>query len=575
MSKILTLKKKIILILSVLAVGFFMIAGFAFTARADGLTVTSEQFKMKGASVRYVDDAHGTGVKFHVLLNKDVFGGLSDSAKTGLKLCPEKLLGGETLASSTNSNIVDIKTEKGNWKVSDTDENMMELTVYVYDIPAANYGTDIKVAGYITDGGNTVYTEAVNDTYSLAYVAKAAAAQVADADKISQLEGYYKFKFKAYDLNGSLVGGEQTVEYGATLTQPTATSTLTCGWFNKAKTQKWDFAADTVQGNVSLYEVEHDFNDNGVCDYCGANIRSLFMKSVDSADIRVDTAKGVYGILSTRTTETYSAVTVISGEVLSELKVLGYTTLTFNVKNPVSTITVDTWKQFWIAADKRENIDKAPIKSFGATDIWNAANHTVNFTIELETYAGRDLYISVDKCKTVPTEIWISEFYDYEAPEARLIGGHNGTVEYIDGKGWHAYANSNDGYYYEVPAEVLSYYIKKGYTSLKISFTSTFNLEGITTAGNPVNCQAWFLPKKAADSSEDWGYKAGFISQLTRDDETDSYYWVIDLTDTTYDFTKGMRICNGYFDVSVLDGLAVGHTYINAIEFSKDELPNA
>ena len=67
MSKILTLKKKIILILSVLAVGFFMTAGFAFIARADGLSVTSEQFKMKGASVRYVDDTHGPGVKFHVL----------------------------------------------------------------------------------------------------------------------------------------------------------------------------------------------------------------------------------------------------------------------------------------------------------------------------------------------------------------------------------------------------------------------------------------------------------------------------------------------------------------------------
>ena len=164
------------------------------------------------------------------------------------------------------------------------------------------------------------------------------------------------------------------------------------------------------------------------------------------------------------------------------------------------------------------------------------------------------------------------EFINYEAPEARLVGGHNGTVEYIKGKGWHAYANSNDGYYYEVLADVLSYYIKKGYTSLKISFTNSFNLAGVVTAGNSVNCQAAFLPKKAADGTEDGGYKAGFISQLTRDNTNDSYYLVIDLTNTTYDFTKGMRIYNTYSDVG---NAAVGHTYINAIEFSKSELPNA
>ena len=68
-----------------------------------------------------------------------------------------------------------------------------------------------------------------------------------------------------------------------------------------------------------------------------------------------------------------------------------------------------------------------------------------------------------------------------------------------------------------MPADVLSYYIKKGYTSLKISFTNSFNLAGVGTTGASVNCQAAFLPKKAADGTEDGGYKAGFISQLTRD----------------------------------------------------------
>ena len=311
---------------------------------------------------------------------------------------------------------------------------------------------------------------------------------------------------------------------------------------------------------------KHDFNSEGVCSVCAGTVKTLFMKSVDSADIKVDTDKGVYNVMSTKTNEGHDATTVISGDILKALKDLGYKTLTFNVKNPAGTITADTWKQFKIAADKRENLDTAPIKSYTAPNIWDGADHTVSFTIDLETYAGRDLYIIVDKCKTLPTEIRISEFINYEAPEARLVGGHNGTVEYIKGKGWHAYANSNDGYYYALPAEILSYYIKKGYTSLKISFTNSFNLEGVTTAGNSVNCQAVFLPKKAADGTEDKGYKAGFISQLTRDDANDSYYLVIDLTNKTYDFTKGMRIYNTYSDVGKA---AVGHTYINAIEFTK------
>ncbi len=567
MSKITTLKKKIILILSVLVVGLFMTAGLTFTAEADGLSVTSEQFKMKGASVRYVDATHGPGVKFHVLLNKGVFDGLSDSAKTGLKLCPEKLLGGETLASSTNANIVDIETRKSDWKASDTDENMMELTVYVYDIPAANYGTDIKVAGYVTDGGKTVYTEAVNDTYSLAYVAKAAAGVVQDADKISQLEGYYKFKFKAYDLNGALVGGEQTAIYGETLTQPTSTSTLTCGWFNKAKTKKWEFSSDVVSGNVSLYETKHNFNDNGVCDYCGTNIKDLFMKSVDSADIKVDAEKGVYNVKSTKTEDPkdiYDAVTVISGDILKALKDLGYKTLTFNVKNPAGTITADTWKQFKIAADKRENLDTAPIKSYTAPNIWDGADHTVSFTIELETYAGRDLYIIVDKCKILPTEIRISEFINYEAPEAMISDSTNGNVEYIEGKGWHLYASdtSQAGYYANISGDVLKHYIDKGNVTLKVSFVNTFELDGVATAGNSVNCQMQFLPKSTS-GSETWGYVSNFISQLNQAQDG-SYFATVDLTDSTCDFSKGMRI---YMVMKDVGGASVGHTYISKIEF--------
>ena len=41
----------------------------AYAAEGSSLTVTSEQFKVKCASVRYVVEEYGAGVKFHILLD--------------------------------------------------------------------------------------------------------------------------------------------------------------------------------------------------------------------------------------------------------------------------------------------------------------------------------------------------------------------------------------------------------------------------------------------------------------------------------------------------------------------------
>lgn len=307
MVKTVSAKKRLIIALVAFAASLFMAAGLTFRARAEGESAT--QFRVKGASVRYVDNVYKPAVKFHVLLDKATFDGLSDSAETGLKLCPTKLLNGESLATSESAQVVTKTAAKTDWKVSETDAGMMELVVFVYDIPATDYGTDIKVAGYITDGGKTTYTEAKNDTFSLAYVAKEAAKDI-DPDKAAQLEGYYKFDFKAYDLSGKLIGSAQTVEYGSALTQPAPSSVLTCGWYNKSKTQRWDFSTDAVRGNVSLYEVEHTFNADGVCSLCGvtkksqlitappATILPLLIWKVRAGKLRVLTVN--YGIVRFR-----------------------------------------------------------------------------------------------------------------------------------------------------------------------------------------------------------------------------------------------------------------------------------
>lgn len=227
--------------------------GFSFNkANAEAeTTITAEQFKLKGASVRYVDDTYSAGVKFHVLLDETVYSGLSDAAKTGVKLCPTSLLGDEDIKTSDNANIIDREAKTSGWFDSVTDTGMKELVVYVYDIDAKYYGTDIAVVGYIADGELTAYTEI--KTASLASVAQKAAENEADDTKKEQLKGYYTFTLNVYNSDKTLKE-TSSVEYGAKLTAP---EDDVCGWYNKGETAKWNFETDTVKGNVSLYAKAH------------------------------------------------------------------------------------------------------------------------------------------------------------------------------------------------------------------------------------------------------------------------------------------------------------------------------
>ena len=104
--------------------------------------------------------------------------------------------------------------------------------------------------------------------------------------------------------------------------------------------------------------------------------------------------------------------------------------------------------------------------------------------LDLETYAGRTIYIFTNKCDQFYTKITIQELIDYEHPEARLVASDNGAVEYIEGKGWHAYsANGTGAYYVAIPGNVVMHYINNGYTSLKLSVVNNLNI-GIATVGS-------------------------------------------------------------------------------------------
>ena len=254
------IKNKLIAALSVVAIACTAMAFGISNAYADE-TVTPNVYEetvcaVKGASVRYVDETHGAGVKFHVAMEKTAFKALGETAVTGVAVCPKGLLGNDTLATSESEQVKKVNAELTGWFESEAYAGAMELIVYVYDIPAANYGTDLAVAAYVTEGETTTWT--VQKTFALAEVALTASETETDETLKEQLAGYYTFDYKAYGLDGTTAVKEEKVVYGAKLTAPEADDEV-CYYANKAKTAEWNFEDGTVKGNVNLYAVAHNY----------------------------------------------------------------------------------------------------------------------------------------------------------------------------------------------------------------------------------------------------------------------------------------------------------------------------
>ena len=560
MVKTVSAKKRLLIALVAFAASLFMAAGLTFRARAEGESAT--QFRVKGASVRYVDNAYTPAVKFHVLLDKATFDGLSDSAETGLKLCPTKLLNGESLSTSESAEVVTKTAAKTDWKVSETDPGMMELVVFVYDIPATDYGTDIKVAGYITDGGKTTYTEAKNDTFSLAYVAKEAAGL--EPDKAAQLEGYYKFDFKAYDLSGNLIGNAQTVEYGSALTQPAPSSVLTCGWYNKSKTQRWDFSADAVRGNVSLYEVEHTFNADGVCSLCNKHAKELLIvpEDANALTVNAEAGKGTYSLVGKSDDDVYA---VIPGKILTVLKSLGYDSLNLTAVNPADGLADAEVKvkSLYVAADSKGNLWKAEtaIAFYGWKAFWDNGKKA-DFAIDLNKYAGRNIYIYTNKTKTYPLGVTVEEF-NKSSWVYVSSSKDNATVEYYEGKGWAVTAKSGAPWYCWISKSIIKKYIDRGYTSMVITYVSSFDGVDNPNAGDITATNSRILPWYKG-SGQDWKYQNADTNKInTLPQENGGYKFAVDLTDATYDFTT-----NDTQIVFENKNMAITRGYIKDIEFT-------
>lgn len=319
---------------------------------------------------------------------------------------------------------------------------------------------------------------------------------------------------------------------------------------------------------------EHSFGDDGVCTNCHKNIKEFFIttKTV-AANVAVNIKQGKYSISSADAGAVYA---VIPGNILTELKKAGYTTLSFTATNPAPGLADDNSKvkPIAVAADDTANLwnTNTAIASYSWKEFWDAdnANHRIYFTIDLNEYAGRDIYIYTEHADVYPLELVVSEFikFDYEDRSEWLFAsaGDNGEVTYLEGKGWVMSPVSGSGdFWCLISGSVIQKKIAEGYTKMTIVYAN--NLEGSENkdTGNFVNTTSRLYPCKAGGGYIS-DYVSGAISSYCIINAAGNYEHAISLTDEKIDFTKDQYV---YCVAADNNGKAVTRGYIADIVFSK------
>ena len=257
------------------------------------------------------------------------------------------------------------------------------------------------------------------------------------------------------------------------------------------------------------------------------------------------------------------------------MKKLGYTELSFTVTNPAPWPADNSSKHkpIKVAADNTANLWKAEtaIAFYGWQEFWDA-NRQVEFKINLNEYAGRDIYIYTENTDVYPLEIVVSEFIkiDYEDRSEWLLASadYNGAVRYIDGKGWVMSPASGSGEFWcLISGAVIQKKIADGYTKMTIVYAN--NLEGSanTDTGNFINTESRLYPCKAGGGYIS-DYVSGVISSYCVKNEAGNYEHTVSLTDKGIDFTKDQYI---YCLAADNSGGVVTRGYIADIVFEKGE----
>ena len=103
------MKKSKIIVLSAICCGVSLIAGITAQRNvveaesANAKAIAIENYFVAGGSVRVVDDEHGAGIRFHVMMN------VKDGVITGTLILPKSLLANGELTLN-NANALNIET---------------------------------------------------------------------------------------------------------------------------------------------------------------------------------------------------------------------------------------------------------------------------------------------------------------------------------------------------------------------------------------------------------------------------------------------------------------------------------
>lgn len=266
---------KVVFPVCAIALAFGMAALTEEPTRAE-----SEEFFVRGASVRLADEKEDNGIRFHVSMSENYFktftngnGALKESVKTGTLVCPAALLptdGKLTLETQLADGNVVGKAETTQTWYAYSDENgtkFYDSVMYVYDIPTSAHNVDLVAVGYVQDGENAPVYTAVSEPFSMSWVAKAeygSAASTLTAEEKAALKSTYMDYTVNFHVEGT--AKTETVVYEETVAKPedpTLDGHTFVGWFNESGEKQWDFAT-RVLGNTNLYA---KFEENAPAEY--------------------------------------------------------------------------------------------------------------------------------------------------------------------------------------------------------------------------------------------------------------------------------------------------------------------
>ena len=253
------MKKQWLIVLSLTA-GLSLSAAVGVAFHSATAEVPPVDYYVRGASVRLADDVHDSGVKFHVVMEKEKYDSLTENGElqTGTLIIPQYLLGESSLTVDTRE-VMNIDTT-GAWSEITLDDILyMESVAYVYDIPVQNYGSELVAVGYYKETEETdyIYTQEISGV-SMSWVAKAEYddenSELTSEEKDSLKETYLDFSVSYHVDNTETT--RETAEYGEKLSipnEPEKEGYDFIGWFNKDGKTEWNFDSDTVKGNIHLY----------------------------------------------------------------------------------------------------------------------------------------------------------------------------------------------------------------------------------------------------------------------------------------------------------------------------------